>query len=101
MSLLSNDELLRFGKPFLCELYRRAMGIAGRHFNKYRIFSAIGVNSFGGGERQITDEIVQFLRRNGYIESFKDSEDIALTDDRLDDTRRIYEGASPLTRLPP
>ena len=101
MSLLSNDELQRFGKPFLCELYRRAMGIVGRHSNKYRIFSAMGVNLFGGGECQVTDEIVQFLRLNRYIRTFEDSEDIALSDDRLDDTRRICEGASPLTTMSP
>jgi len=91
MAILNDNELDRYGQAFLCELYRRAQGIAERRFDRYGVFRALGLGGITGDEgiHQATDEIVQFLRREQLIRTYEDNHDVRLTDGGLDRARQV------------
>jgi hypothetical protein len=89
MPLLRQNEIELHGQKFLCELYHKSDGIAERRFNRLDIFNALRLEGFAGGERQATDEIVQYLRRLEWIKTFENNDDIKLTDVGLDRAARV------------
>jgi hypothetical protein len=91
MAILRDDELDRYGQAFLCELYRRARDIAGRRFDRYGVFRALGLGGISGDEgiHQATDEVVQSLRRQEWIQTYENNHDVSLTDRGLDRARQL------------
>jgi hypothetical protein len=70
-----------YGDWFLSELCRRANGSVETHFDKTEIFDALHKEAFEGETKhQAIDEIVQYLKKQGWITTFENSDDVRLTD---------------------
>jgi hypothetical protein len=94
MALFGGDELDRYGKKFLCELFDKSQGIAERSFDRIKIFNALGLGGITGddGIHRAADEIVQDLRRRELILTVNDSNNVRLTDTGLDEARKVCKG---------
>jgi hypothetical protein len=59
MGLLTDRELDEYRTRFLCSLNRLAKGLINNPINSDEVYKETGINAFGGGELEATDNLVQ------------------------------------------